>query len=59
MKKQYIAIGISKFEDSRDQIRKFYIDINPDNGISARNYIINNFDSSLDWTFTESSNYIK
>lgn len=59
MKRQYIAIGISKFEDSKDQIKTFYIDINPNNGISARDYIINNFDSSLDWSFTESSNYVK
>ena len=56
MKKQYIAIGIAKFEDSKDQIKTFYTD---NFGISPRDYIINNFDSSLDWSFTESSNYVK
>lgn len=56
MKKQYIAIGISQYQDTRDQVRAFYIDTN---GIDARNYIINHFDQSLVWTYTESNNYIK
>ena len=55
MKKQYIAIGISQYHDVRDQVRAFYIDHKDD----ARNYIINHFDQSLIWTFTESNNYIK
>ena len=56
MRKQYIAIGISQHKDTRDQVRAFYVDTN---GIDARNYIINHFDQSLIWTYTESNNYIK
>ena len=51
---QFIAIGISKFNDLRDQVRIF-------NAVpgTARDHIINNFDSSLEWTYTESSNAVK
>tara|TARA_R110000822_G_scaffold141985_1_gene279898 strand:- start:46 stop:219 length:174 start_codon:yes stop_codon:yes gene_type:complete len=55
MKKQYLAIGIAKFNDSKDAIKLFIAE----NQENARHHIINHFDSSLDWTFTESSNYIK
>tara|TARA_R100000935_G_scaffold47992_1_gene72279 strand:- start:261 stop:437 length:177 start_codon:yes stop_codon:yes gene_type:complete len=55
MKIQYLAIGIAKFNDSKDAIKVFIAE----NQENARHYIINHFDSSLDWTFTESSNYIK
>ena len=55
MQKQYLAIGIAKFNDSKDAIKVFIAE----NQENARHHIINHFDSSLDWTFTESSNYIK
>tara|TARA_R100000781_G_C4046922_1_gene116059 strand:- start:531 stop:722 length:192 start_codon:yes stop_codon:yes gene_type:complete len=55
MKKQYLAIGIGKFNDSKDAIKVFMAEGQE----NARHHIINHFDCSLEWTFTESSNYIK
>jgi hypothetical protein len=53
-KRQYIAIGIAQFQDSRDQVRVFYS--TPEN---VRDHVINNYDQSLVWTFTESANAVK
>ena len=53
-KRQYIAIGISQYPDSRDQVRIF--NSTPEN---VRDHVINNYDQSLVWTYTESSNAIK
>jgi len=53
-KRQYIAIGISNYPDLRDQVRVFYS--TPEN---VRDHVINNYDSSLVWTYTESANAVK
>ena len=52
-KQKYVAIGISNFNDVKDSIKIF----NSENQTTARNYIINHFDCSLVWTFTETKNY--
>lgn len=43
----YIAIGVSKYSDSDEDFRVFELD----NDTEARQYIINHFDCSLDWSF--------
>jgi len=52
---KYIAIGIAQYNDSKDAIKIFKAESQYD----ARHYIINHFDSSLEWSFTESTNYLK
>tara|TARA_R110002020_G_C15743932_1_gene725392 strand:+ start:228 stop:476 length:249 start_codon:yes stop_codon:yes gene_type:complete len=47
---EYIAIGTTKYNDTDEDIRVF----EADNDYEARHYIINHYDSSLDWSFTSS-----
>ena len=53
-KRQYIAIGISHYPDLRDQVRVFFS--TPEN---VRDHVINTYDSSLVWSYTESDTAIK
>ena len=45
--KQYIAIGLAQYPDSKDTFKTF----KAENYTEAKHYIINNFDCSLDWSF--------
>ena len=46
---EFIAIGISKYNDVKDTFRMF----KADSFENARHYIINRFDCSLDWSYME------
>tara|TARA_R100001230_G_C5547183_1_gene75982 strand:- start:2 stop:184 length:183 start_codon:yes stop_codon:yes gene_type:complete len=49
---EYIAIGKAKYIDNKNDVRVF----KAENDFEARHYIINYFDSSLDWTYTINQN---
>jgi len=46
---EFIAIGISKYQDVKDTFKTF----KSDNFNDARHYIINHFDCSLEWSYME------
>tara|TARA_Y100000361_G_scaffold154161_1_gene178494 strand:- start:2342 stop:2506 length:165 start_codon:yes stop_codon:yes gene_type:complete len=52
---EYIAIGKAKYIDNKNDVRVF----KAENDFEARHYIINYFDSSLDWTYTINQNRSK
>jgi len=52
---EFLAIGVSKYKDTKDSFRIFKADSFND----ARHYIINKFDCSLDWSYIEKPNNIE